>query len=101
MAARPRRAELLLLLGSVAFFLFVAEAAVRLLQADQAPPTGYAPVNTNRRFMRPKNSKGYRDLERTEAKPPGVRRGRPRQAEGGIPVPRPTTRALTKKASST
>jgi hypothetical protein len=74
MAALPRRAELLLLLGTVAFFLLVAEAAVRLLQADQPAPTGYAPVNTNRRFMRPKNARGYRDLERTLAKPPGVRR---------------------------
>jgi hypothetical protein len=74
MAALPRRAELLLLLGTVAFVLLVAEAAVRLLQADQPTPTGYAPVNTNRRFMRPKNALGYRDLERTIAKPPGVRR---------------------------
>ena len=74
MAALARRAELLLLLGSVAFFLLVAEAAVRLLKADRRPPTGYAPVNTNRRFMRPKNSRGYRDLERTITKPPGVRR---------------------------
>jgi GDSL-like Lipase/Acylhydrolase family len=74
MAALARRAELLLLLGSVAFFLVVAEAAVRLLKADKPPPTGYAPVDTNRRFMRPKNSRGYRDLERTVAKPPGVRR---------------------------
>jgi hypothetical protein len=72
--AAARRAELLLLLGSVAFFLLVAEAAVRLLAADRPAPTGYAPVNTNRRFMRPKNSRGYRDLERTEAKPSGVRR---------------------------
>jgi hypothetical protein len=74
MAALPRRAELLLLLGTVAFFLLVAEAAVRLLQADQPAPTGYAPVNTNRRFMRPKNARGYRDQERTLAKPPGVHR---------------------------
>jgi len=74
MAALARRAELLLLLGSVAFFLIVAEAAVRLMKADKPAPTGYAPVNTNRRFMRPKNSRGYRDLERTVAKPPGVRR---------------------------
>ena len=74
MAALARRAELLLLTGSVAFFLIVAEAGVRLMKADKPPPTGYAPVNTNRRFMRPKNSRGYRDLERTIAKPPGVRR---------------------------
>jgi len=74
MAALPRRAELLLLLGTVAVFLLVAEAAVRLLQADVPAPTGYAPVNTNRRFMRPKNPRGYRDLDRTLAKPPGMRR---------------------------
>lgn len=74
MAAPARRADLLLLLGSVAFFLIVAEAAVRLMKADEPAPNGYAPVNTNRRFMRPKNSRGYRDLERTVAKPPGVRR---------------------------
>jgi hypothetical protein len=74
MAAPARRAELLLLLGSVAFVLIVAEVAVRLLHADKPPATGYAPVNTNRRFMRPKNSKSYRDLERTVAKPSGVRR---------------------------
>ena len=74
MAALARRAEPWLLLGSVAFFLIVAEGAVRLLKADKPAPTGYAPVNTNRRFMRPKNSRGYRDLERTVAKPPGVRR---------------------------
>jgi len=72
--AAARRAELLLLLGSVAFFLVVAEAAVRLLAADRPAPTGYAPVNTNRRYGRPKNSHGYRDLERTLAKPPGARR---------------------------
>ena len=37
-------------------------------------PTGYAPVNTNRRAMRPQNAHGYRDRERAVAKPPGVRR---------------------------
>ena len=70
---RPR-AELLLLVGSVAVFLVLAEGAVRLLGADKPRPTGYAPVNTNRRAMRPRNANGYRDLERTIAKPPGVRR---------------------------
>jgi GDSL-like lipase/acylhydrolase family protein len=74
MAAPARRAELLLLLVSVAFFLLVAEAAVRVLKADKPASTGYAPINTNRRFMRPKNSLGYRDLERTVPKPAGVRR---------------------------
>jgi hypothetical protein len=72
--AGSRRAELILLLVSVAVFLLMAEAVVRLLAADRPRPTGYAPVNTNRRAMRPQNAKGYRDKERTLAKPPGTRR---------------------------
>src|SRR5688572_21517391 len=74
MALRARRAELLLLAGSVLAFLLFAEVAVRLLRADRPAPTGYAPVNTNRRAMRPQNSHAYRDRERTPAKPPGVHR---------------------------
>ena len=74
MAARARRNELLLLLGSVIVFLLLAEGAVRLLGAGQPRPTGYAPVNTNRRAMRPQNSRAYRDRERTLAKPAGVHR---------------------------
>ncbi len=74
MAARPRRAELVLLLGSVLVFLVLAEAAVRLLGAGRPQPTGYAPVNTNRRAMRPQNSRAYRDRERTPVKRPGVHR---------------------------
>ena len=74
MALRARRAELLLLAGSVVAFLLFAEVAVRLLRADRAAPTGYAPVNTNRRAMRPQNSHAYRDRERTLAKPAGVHR---------------------------
>ncbi|PYQ53323.1 MAG: hypothetical protein DMF78_09320 [Acidobacteria bacterium] len=69
-----RRGEILLLVASVIVFLLVGEAAVRLLGADRPRPTGYAPVNTNRRAMRPQNSHGYRDLERTLARPPGTRR---------------------------
>lgn len=69
-----RRAELLLLLCSVGLFLLLAEGAVRLLGAEKPRPTGYAPVNTNRRAMRPRNAAGYRDLERAVPKPPGVRR---------------------------
>jgi hypothetical protein len=69
-----RRAEILLLLCSTLLFLMLAEGAVRLLGADKPRPTGYAPVNTNRRAMRPRNAAGYRDYERTLAKPPGVRR---------------------------
>jgi GDSL-like Lipase/Acylhydrolase family len=74
MAARPRRAEMLLLLGSVLAFLLLAEGAVRLLGAGRPQPTGYAPVNTNRRAMRPQNSRAYRDRERAITKPAGVRR---------------------------
>ncbi|HVR70228.1 MAG TPA: SGNH/GDSL hydrolase family protein [Vicinamibacteria bacterium] len=69
-----RRAELLLLLCSAGAFLLLAEGAVRLLGAAEPRPTGYAPVNTNRRAMRPRNAIGYRDLERAVARPPGVRR---------------------------
>jgi hypothetical protein len=72
--ASRRSGELWLLLGSVVIFLLVAEGAVRLLGAGQPRATGYAPVNTNRRAMRPRNENGYRDLERTIGKPPGIRR---------------------------
>ena len=73
-AVPRRRAELLLLLGSVGMFLLVAEVAVRVAGAARPRPTGYAPVNTNRRAMRPRNSAGYRDLERTVERRPGVGR---------------------------
>ena len=73
-AVPRRRAEMVLLLGTIGLFLLLAEGAVRLLGAARARPTGYAPVNTNRRAMRPRNAAGYRDHERTPAKPPGVRR---------------------------
>ena len=71
---RPRRAELLLLAASVLFFLLAAEGVVRLLGAGRPRPTGYAPVDTNRRAMRPQNAKGYRDLERALVPAPGTRR---------------------------
>ncbi len=69
-----KRGELALLLLSMALFLLLAEGGVRLLGSDQPRPTGYAPLNTNRRAMRPQNSRGYRDLERAIPKPAGVRR---------------------------
>jgi hypothetical protein len=69
-----RRGEIVLLLCTVALSALAAEGAVRLLGAGRPQPTGYAPVNTNRRAMRPRNANGYRDLERTIAKPPGMRR---------------------------
>jgi hypothetical protein len=74
MAFRARRAELVLLLASVLVFLLFGELAVRLVGAGRPQPTGYAPVNTNRRAMRPQNAHGYRDRERTAAKPAGVHR---------------------------
>jgi len=74
LSLRARRAELLLLGLTLLVLLFVGEAAVRLLGANRPPATGYAPVNTNRRAMRPHNAHGYRDLERTPDKPAGTRR---------------------------
>jgi hypothetical protein len=71
---RRRRAELVLLSCSVGLFLLLAEGAVRLAGAARPQPTGYAPVNTNRRAMRPRNAAGYRDLERTTERRPGVGR---------------------------
>jgi hypothetical protein len=69
---RPR--EVLLLLASLVAVLLLAEGLVRLLGLADRRPTGYAPVDTTRRAMRPTNSRGYRDLERSPAKPAGVRR---------------------------
>ena len=74
MPGTSRRAEILLLVATVIAFLLMGEVAVRLLAADRPKPTGYAPVNTNRRAMRPQNSRGYRDLERTVEKPAGTKR---------------------------
>jgi hypothetical protein len=71
---RGRRAEIALLLATVALVLLFGEIAVRLLALDRPKATGYAPVNTNRRAMRPKNSRNYRDRERAIPKPDGVRR---------------------------
>jgi hypothetical protein len=73
-AMLARRAELVLLLGSIIFFVVVAEGAVRLLGLADPRPSGYAPVNTKRRGMAPTNSRGYRDEERALEKKPGTRR---------------------------
>jgi len=70
----PRRAEILLLLASLAVFAAAGEGLVRALRLDRPRPTGYAPVDTKRRGMQPRNSRGYRDRERALAKAPGVRR---------------------------
>ena len=74
MPGGSRRGEILLLAASVAVFAAAGEVGVRLLGLGAPRPTGYAPVDTKRRAMQPKNSRGYRDKERTVAKPPGVRR---------------------------
>lgn len=71
-----RRAEIALLAASLLVTALTAELALRVLGAGAGVPraTGYAPVNTNRRAMRPQNAAGYRDLERARPKPPDVRR---------------------------
>jgi hypothetical protein len=74
MPAPPRRAELLLLAASTLFVLIVLEVALRIVGTGAPRPTGYAPVNTNRRSMRPTNAQHYRDNERAIPKPPGVHR---------------------------
>jgi hypothetical protein len=72
MSSGSRRAEIALLLVAVVVALFVAEAATRLLSGDGA--SGYAPLRTGRRDRQPINALGYRDLERVQPKPAGVRR---------------------------
>ena len=72
--AASRRGEILLLTGAVLFVLVSAEVAVRIVGAGRPRPTGYAPVDTNRRAARPANASGYRDLPRAVPKPAGVRR---------------------------
>ncbi len=51
----------------------MGEGVARLL-TGRGHKTGYAPVKTERRDLRPINSRGYRDFERSLRKPPGVRR---------------------------
>jgi hypothetical protein len=68
-----RRGEIALALASLLVALALAEGAVRLLAVGERR-SGYAPVRTDRRDGRPRNAKGYRDLERAVPKPPGVRR---------------------------
>lgn len=69
-----RRGEAALALVGVVVSLVAAEAALRLLGVGRPGPSGYAPVNTARPVSKPRNSLGYRDLERTLEKPAGVRR---------------------------
>jgi GDSL-like lipase/acylhydrolase family protein len=74
MSAGSRRAEVALLLVTMAFSLGVIEVGVRLVGADRPRPLGYSPVNTDVRERRPINAQGYRDVEHAKAKPPGARR---------------------------
>jgi hypothetical protein len=69
-----KRVELLLALASLLVFLGAAEVATRLLRLGEPRPTGYAPVNTTRGTKQRLNSRGYRDRETLEVKPPGGRR---------------------------
>lgn len=69
-----RLANLLLLTGGLVVGLLASEAAVRLAGIGTDRPNGYAPVDTRRRGGGPTNAAGYRDEERSLAKPAGARR---------------------------
>ncbi len=73
MPAGNRRAEVVLLLVSVVVALLLAESAVRFFGPDGGAG-GYAPLRTGRRERQPINALGYRDLDRAQPKPAGVRR---------------------------
>lgn len=68
------RARLALAFGGLGAALLVVDVGLRLAGAGQPRPTGYAPVKTDLRFGRPRNARGYRDVERPLAKPAGTRR---------------------------
>lgn len=72
----PTRARDALLLASLGLVgaLLLGEALIRMSGAVNPGPTGYAPVNTKRRWREPTNSRGYRDVERSLARPPGGHR---------------------------
>ena len=74
MVARSRRGRLGLVAFGLAVGLLGLELALRALGEGVPQPTGYAPVLTDLRFGRPRNSRGYRDAERTFEKPAGTRR---------------------------
>jgi lysophospholipase L1-like esterase len=74
MSQRPRGGRLSLLAGSVLLTLLAMELALRAAAPDVPRPTGYSPVNTDLRFGRPRNARGYRDVERALEKPPDTRR---------------------------
>jgi hypothetical protein len=68
-----RRAEVALLLASLGVALLLAEGTARLVGSGGGA-SGYAPLRTGRRERQPINALGYRDLERVQPKPAGVRR---------------------------
>lgn len=70
---RPRFAEAALLVCGTAFGLGCLEGAVRLATPAPMRRGGYPVVRGGASF-RPENSAGYRDVEHTKKKPPGVRR---------------------------
>jgi len=70
----PRRGRFALLALSSLATLGALELSLRALATDAARPTGYAPVITDLRFGRPRNARGYRDVERPLEKPAGTRR---------------------------
>jgi len=71
---KTKLGEAALLCGSLLLVLSVVELVVRVSGLADPRPTGYAPVNTKRKDMRPTNVNGYRDIERVIPKPAGVRR---------------------------
>lgn len=71
--AATRRGEIVLLVGSVVFSVALAEALVRVLP-PRVGPSGYAVIRMAGATGGPFNSRGHRDRERSQAKPPGVRR---------------------------
>ncbi len=71
---RRLAASAALLLFGLALGLLAAEVAVRLLAPAPGQRSGYAPVNTRRRWGGPTNSRGYRDEERSLAKSPDTHR---------------------------
>ena len=70
---RPRFAELILLVGAVAFGLLGLEAAVRFATPRPMRRHGYPVVRGGASF-RPENSARYRDVEHTKPKPKGLHR---------------------------
>lgn len=70
---RPRVAEAALLLCGTLLGLACLEAAIRFAGPRPLPRGGYPVVRGGASF-RPENSAGYRDVEHTKKKPPGVHR---------------------------